>query len=413
MDDNEGRAPLRVLLAVGDPERERLLRDALSASGLTVAGRCLDGASLADRAGSFDYDVALASSALHRLSPATLTAIRESRLPVVLLVPPTDLDRYSDLAHLMPADSGAAEVATAVQEAWARGASYAPHRSRSRGTVDGPGEMERIDTAKGRVIAVVSGKGAPGVTTVAIGLSAALAESQNTCVLVDADLRGGNVAAYLDLDPRRGLVGLPYAPFESLGARIEEELQEAAGFSVLAGIERSYSRSKISADLVLTLMPILKSRFDYVVVDAGEALSWMSARATEAVLRSAKSGLLVTRNDLISIWNARACLHHLRQGLGLDSERVQVVINGRGGHSGYDAGAVQAALSAPVLTTLPEDRRAVNMAIERQLPVTVSGGRLARELRSLARRLAAEPTEVAREHPGLGSHLHRASAENA
>ena len=73
-------------------------------------------------------------------------------------------------------------------------------------TLTGEGGAEEA----GNVIAVVSGKGAPGKTTVAIGLAAALGERGRRVVLVDADLRGGNVGAYLDLDPRRGLFGLAY-----------------------------------------------------------------------------------------------------------------------------------------------------------------------------------------------------------
>src|SRR3972149_2925099 len=84
-------SPMRVLLAVGTPERERRLRDALTGDGMVVADRCLDAASLVERATAMDLDVALASSDLHRLSAASLTAIREARLPLVLLVEPADI----------------------------------------------------------------------------------------------------------------------------------------------------------------------------------------------------------------------------------------------------------------------------------------------------------------------------------
>ncbi len=390
---SDERPPLRVLLAVGNPERERRLRDGLASAGVAVAGRCLDGPSLADRAGSFDYDVALISSDLHRLSPATLSAIRQARLPAVLLAAASDLDRFRGLAHLMPAEAGAEEIARALREAWSRGASYAdgPARSTASEARDDAGAAASgAEDAAGNVIAVLSGKGAPGVTTVAMGLAAALGERRST-VLVDADLRGGNAAAYLDLDPRRGLLALTYAADSaSLAARIDDELQEAPGFAALAGIERSESRSKISGELLAGVVATLSSRFENVVLDLGEVIAGITAPATDAALRSSGAVLVVTRGDLVSLWNARACLRYLQEGLGVTTEAIRIVVNRRGGRAQYDGGEVEGALAAPVLAVLPEDRRAASAAIQQQLPLTAMGGSAARELRSLAGRLTGE-----------------------
>lgn len=399
MTDASGeRSPLRVLLAVGNPQRERQLRDALSGAGVVVAGRCLDGPSLVERASGFDYDVALAASDLHRLSPATLSAIREARLPVVLLVSASDLDRVSGLAHLVPTDANPAEIAKALSEAWSRGANYpvaSAHTSVSERTLDADTEPEALGEGSGKIIAVLSGKGAPGVTTVAIGLAAALGERRRRAVLVDADLRGGNVAAYLDLDPRRGLLALVYGSGgDALGGRIDNELQDAPGFSALAGIEHSDPRSQISPELMSAVLANLKSRFDPVVVDLGEILSGMPVPPADAALRSSGTVLLVTRGDLVSLWNARACLRHLQEGLGLDADVIRIVLNRREKSGQYNGSEVERALGFPVLAVIPEDRRAALAAIERQLPLTAAGGRAARELSSLARQLVGDPDRV-------------------
>lgn len=397
-EDGSERSPLRVLLAVGNPQRERQLRDALSSAGVTIAGRCLDGPSLADRASGFDYDVALASSDLHRLSPMTLTAIREARLPVVLLVHVGDLDRFSGLAHLVPTDANPAEIAKALSEAWSRGANYpvaSAHANAAQSPEDAGARSEAVGESYGRVISVLSGKGAPGVTTAAIGLAAALGDRRRRAVLVDADLRGGNVAAYLDLDPRRGLLALVYgSDSATLGSRVEDELQDAPGFSALAGIEHSDSRSQISSELLPTILAILKSRFDHVVVDLGEVISGMPTPAADAALRSSEGVLLVTRGDLVSLWNARACLRHLQEGLGLDADAVRIVLNRREKRGQYSGSEVERALGVPVVAVIPEDRRAALAATERQLPITTAGGRTAHELRSLATHLIGETNPV-------------------
>ena len=168
MTDGSERPPIRVLLAVGNPERERRLRDALSRDGLVVAGRCLDGPSLVEQAARPDVDVALASSDLHRLSAATLTALLEARLPVVLLAESVEIEKYRGLAHLLPAASADAEVATALRQALVRGVNYgpSPEAGRSEGSGDGVAESENPG---GRVIAVVSGKGAAIVAAMTAG----------------------------------------------------------------------------------------------------------------------------------------------------------------------------------------------------------------------------------------------------
>ncbi len=389
-DAGEHRPPIRVLLAVGNPERERRLRDALSAEGLAVAERCLDGPSLAERAQAFDADAALASTDLHRLSSATLLAIREARLPVVLLAEPTDIEKYAALAHILPGGCSGQEVTDAVRQAVERGAVYGASPAG-----DGRQMEEKTSGASGaaggRLIALLSGKGAPGVTTVAVGLAAALSERGRRVVLVDADLRGGNVGPYLDLDPRRGLVGLAFGRNgASAAGAVEEELQEGPGFMVLAGLERPDSGLGMSAEMLTAATTTLRGTFDDVLVDVGEVVAGVSPPASEAVLRAADRLLVVVGADLVALWNARSCLRYLREGLGVAQEAMGVVLNRREGREHYAAEEVERALGLPVLALLPEDRRAARRAVAEQLPITAARGPVARQVRRLAGLLVAE-----------------------
>jgi len=355
-----------------------------------VAERCLDGASLAERAQAFDADVALTSTDLHRLSTATLLAIREGRLPVVLLAEPTDVEKYTGLAHLVPGGCSGQEVTDALRQAVKRGAVYGAspaadgRHAEEKTSGDGGG-------ARGRMIALLSGKGAPGVTTIAIGLAAVLSERGRRVVLVDADLRGGNVGPYLDLDPRRGLVGLAFGRNgASSTGPVEEELQEGPGFMVLAGLERPDSGLKVSAELLTAAVTTLRETFDEVLVDVGEVVAGASSPASDAILRAADRLLVLVGADLVALWNARAVLRYLREGLGVALEAMGVVLNRREGREHYAAEEVDRALTLPVLAMLPEDRRAVRRAVAEQLPVTAGGGPVARQVRRLAALLVAE-----------------------
>lgn len=364
-------SPVRVLLGVGDRELERRLTQELPAEGVLIVARCLDGPSLLERAQQPGVDVVLAAADLHHLTDATLLALRERRRPVVLLVTdPSDTERLAALARVVPASASSSVIAAAVQQAEAHGSGYAD--------VSGPllpdsGDTDE-DEARGRVITVASGKGAPGKTTVAIALASSLAGQGLRVVLVDADLRGGNVAPYVDLDPRRGLVGLA-AGGGPLSGRLAEELQDGPGFRVLAGVERTELASGLREDTLAAVIGALREGFERVVVDGG-------VPPEPAVLRGADEVLVVTGADLVSVWNARVGLHAIREAAG--GAALSAVVNRREGREHYDRDEIERALGLAVLGVVREDRKAVRRAIAKQIPLSEAGGRAARDLRALA-----------------------------
>jgi Flp pilus assembly CpaE family ATPase len=242
---------------------------------------------------------------------------------------------------------------------------------------------------------LVSGKGAPGATTLAIGLADVLAERGRRVVLVDADLRGGNVVPYLDLDPTRGILGLGVGRHGAGDALpVGEELQDGPGFMVLAGVEQPEHERGAASELATAAVASLRQMFDEVIVDAGQVVAG-NTRAGEALLRAADRVLIVSGSDLVSAWNAQCCAQHLRD-CGVPPERLSVLINRREGRTGYGAAEVEQALALPVAAVLPEDRRAARRARAEQLPVTAGGGKVARGLRALAVSLTAETGASAR-----------------
>lgn len=382
------RSSARVLLAVSDPERERALASALEAAGLIVAARCLDAPTLLDSSRDGSVDGAVVSSTLHRLTPATLAALRERRLPVVLLAPESERERYAGLAHVLSGAS-AQDAASAVLQAVRHGATYAGADVR---VDDGDVQAEAQD--RGEVVALTSGKGAPGKTVLAIALAAALAERGRRVALVDADLRGGDAGAWLDLDLRRGLVGLA-GPGGA--GRVLEELQQGPGFAVLAGIERAGMARGLTGEVLRAALEALRARFEHVLVDAGPA----DGGPASELLRAADRVLIVTGADLVSIWNAQRGLRALRDELGMRADQAAAVINRREGREHYGPDEVEQALGLSVLGAVREDRAALRRAAERQEPLTSVGGRAARDARRLAIALlqgaaAAQPAKERR-----------------
>jgi len=383
MSDASGRPP-HVLLAIGSPERERQLLTALSDGGCTIAGRSLDGPSVVQRAVAGDADVVLASAGLHRLTAASLIAVREAGVPTVLLAGAGEAEAYERLAYLLPAASDEAVIIAALQEAIRRGAvANDPH-------ADDPSTLDAVAHANegsGEVIALVSGKGAPGTTTLAIGLAAALGTKGRSVLLIDADLRGGAVGPYLDLDPRRGLSGLTVAPTDR-PERLLDELQDGPGFFILAGVERPETKDRLLPERISDTVSALQERFDVIIIDVGETLSGVTSAVGAAFLRSAERVLLVTTADLFGLWNARASLRFVTESLGAPPEAVSAVVNRLNRRDQYGAQEVERALGICVVASIPEDPRAARRARAHQVPITAAGGKAARAIADLATRRA-------------------------
>ncbi|MBE7518468.1 MAG: hypothetical protein HS107_04400 [Thermoflexaceae bacterium] len=383
MSDASYRQP-RVLLAIGNPERERQLLTALRDGGCTIAGRSLDGPSLVQQAVVGNGDVVLAAAGLHRLTGESLIAVRESGVPMVLLAGAGEAEAYDGLSYVLPAASDGPVIIAALHEAIRRGAVA------SQATADNPSTPERTDAGyqeNGEIIALVSGKGAPGATTIAIGLAAALGARGRSVLLIDGDLRGGAVGPYLDLDPRRGLSGLSAGPSDR-PERVLDELQDGPGFSVLTGIERPEAQERLKPERIAGTVSALQEHFDVILIDGGETLSGVTSAVGAAFLRSAESVLLVTTADLLGLWSARASLRFVTESLGVPAEAVSAIVNRRDGSEQYGAHEVERALGIRVVAAIPEDVRAARRARANQAPITAAGGKAAQALAELASQLA-------------------------
>lgn len=395
MNDASNRQP-SVLVAIGNPEREGHLLAMLREANFTVAGRYLDGSSLVQRVLADRIDAVLVSPDLHRLSDGVLAAIAETGTPAVLLVGAADEAAIEGLTHTVPANSDGPTVIAALRRAIREGVGARPHETE---TVDSSRRHLRGD---GEVVALVSGKGAPGTSTAAIGLAAAFSDVGKRVLLVDGDLRGGSIGPYLDLDPRKGLAGLTVGHAEP--ASLENELQAGPGFAVLAGIERPEVRERLAPEHVTRAVDALQLRFETVFIDAGETLSGVTSPPSAALIRCAERVLLVTTADLFGLVNARTSLRFLTGSLGVPPEAVLAIVNRHDSEGAYGAEEVERALGVAVVGVIPEDRRNARRALASQIPVTAVRGKAAEAVVQLAERWGGS-----QEAPGaLAPGAHRA-----
>ncbi len=320
-----------LLTAIGNPTREADLVAALGreAHGVHVVRRCVDVADLVATASAGVARAAVLSADLRRLDGDALTRLAVAGVAVVGLVAAADDPaehrlRRLGVAHVLPLDAPADVIAREVVSAVTAGAVAPAHAMTAPGTGLPPAPRsagddlpdQPPDDPDGVVIAVWGPTGAPGRTSVAVGLAAELAALGAETLLVDADVYGGSVAQLLGLlDESPGLAGAcRLANNGSLDLRslAELALQVRPGLRVLTGISRAERWPELRPSALDAVVGLARSLAAVTVIDCGfclerdEELSFDTAAprrngATLTALEAADTVLAVVTGDPVGL----------------------------------------------------------------------------------------------------------------
>jgi Flp pilus assembly CpaE family ATPase len=417
---------LQVFTAVTGAAWESELVGALDRAdhGVSVVRRCVDVAELLAVAATGTGQAALLSAELRRLDGDAVARLEAAGVAVVGLVEPGDeaaADRLRQLGvrRVLPADAPPDTIARALREAVA-----APSPSANRDVADpraalpvlgAPEEPEERPAGRGRVVAVWGPTGAPGRTTVAVGVADEAARLGVSTLLVDADVYGGVIAQVLGLlDESPGLAGaarqagagtLDAAGLVRLAWAVRPHLR------VLTGLARADRWPEVRPRAVATVLEEARRLAALTVVDCSfsieddEELSFDTAAprrngATLVILEAADTVLCVSGADPVSLQRSIRALDELREVLP-GVEPVLVVNQVRRGPVSGDprreiADALERFAGREVRSFLPADRRATDAALGsgRTLAEVATGSPLRLALRSLAADIAevAEPS---------------------
>ncbi|MGW6276519.1 AAA family ATPase [Kribbella sp. NPDC055071] len=424
---------LPVLLAVtGAPWEADVVRRAERAPGIRVVRRCVDIADVMATAASGQARAVLLADDLTRLTSDAVAALHARGIVVLALVDPTENgapfgseDRLSRMGieRILPADVSPEDLGRAVIDAVESGPPVSS--SHFAGgfvplTPDSPGtQAPAFSQGSGRVIAVWGPTGAPGRTTVAVGLASELAIKGVPTLLADADVYGGTVAQLLGmLDETSGLAAA--ARSASSGSLDMVMLAKYARqvdtrLLVLTGLSRADRWTELRPAAVESIWSAARMLAPVTVVDVGfcieadEEISFDSLAprrngATMVTLEEADEVIVVGTADPIGLTRLIRAIHELRAVV--PSANVKVVVNRiRSGSLGSSpADAVGEALAQYVgiqpTALLPFDQSAVDAALShgRSLADSAKSSKLRKSLQQLAATLAEElsPTAVLR-----------------
>ncbi|HEU5033778.1 MAG TPA: hypothetical protein VFT62_03365, partial [Mycobacteriales bacterium] len=251
---------------------------------------CVDLADLLAAAAAGLGRAVLLSGDLRRLDREALTQLAVAGVAVVGLVPDHDESgerrlRQLGVGQVLTPAATAADVAAAVRAALGATAAAPAFAVADPGAAfpapppprhPVPADRPAATTGEGRVVAAWGPTGAPGRTSVAIGLAAELAELGVETLLVDADSYGGAVAQLLGLlDEAPGLAAacrLANNGSLDVAGLAELALQVRPRLRVLTGISRAERWPELRPSALEVVLALARHLAAVTVVDCGFCL---------------------------------------------------------------------------------------------------------------------------------------------
>ncbi len=380
-----------LLLAGGAQWESPALEEFGRTPRMVVHKRCLDVADLLATATLGQAEVAVVAAGTPGFDQSAVEHLHRYGVHVVAVVPVHWPDEQVEHLRRGGVADLVAEPEVARLPQVVRGVRAVPVE---QAVVDGPA----TSTGAGRVVAVWGPAGAPGRTTVALGLASAWAAGGVDPLLLDVDPWGGTVAQHLGVvDDVSGLLACNRHQIGGTLAPSYLSLQRrAGGFRVVTGLPRADRWPEVRPDTVEEMVR-LGRRQGPVVLDTGFAVEEDPSAdytgrpgrndLTRAGLTGADDVVVVGSADPVGLTRLARGLAELREVLVPGP--VHVVVNRMRRSLGWSEADLVAMLAGfgPLhgVHFLPDDRPAADRAaLTGRTVAEVGDSALARALRELA-----------------------------
>lgn len=249
-------------------------------------------------------------------------------------------------------------------------------------------ERRRSTHPEAKTICLASASGGAGTSTIAVNLALLLARTCGGCGLIDLDLRRGDLARHLDVQPTRTIADL-FAATD----RIDRSLLEQAlcplpsGVSLLAAPPTLPESPRVTYDAVNRILETAKRMFPVLVIDLEDVFHLEQI----SVINRSDLLLLVTRADISSFWRTRNALEFMSQSSRV-GERCRVVINQSDAAAALNPAQGARLLGVKDCWQVPHDPLHINVAINLGNPVVSESPTApsSRALQRMASRLMQE-----------------------
>ncbi|WP_227000789.1 AAA family ATPase [Protaetiibacter intestinalis] len=328
---------MKVALALPLDDERRLTASA-GFHGHEVVAVCSGGDELAVRIAQVPVELAVVAATPEHLTPRLVESADLLGVRMLVVADDATARRHAERTGIIDAVDGPAD--------WALLGGGAPAVAAAPAAPDDAAlPPVPISTARrpGVVLAVWGPHGAPGRTSIAIGLAAEFAAAGLRVVLADADTHAAAVAPALGLLDEApgfaaacrlaGIGGLDETQFERLA---QPHRASRHPFRVLTGIGRPSRWPELGEERVAGVLAAARACCDVLVVDLGASLERdeelaadvVTARRNAAaleVLRHADRVVAVAAGDPVGI--ARFLRSHAELGELVEPDRIEIVVN--------------------------------------------------------------------------------------
>jgi len=345
--------------------------------GVVVLKRCVDVNDLLATASSGQADVAVLALDAHGFDAAAVAHLARHQVRAVAVAPDPDSEEARARAARVGVRQVVAENALLTLPAVVLDQPDQPDQAAQMPADLLDGQQPDDDLADGgRVIVVWGPAGAPGRTTVALGLGAELAARGRPTLVVDADPHAGSVAQHLGVTD--DVSGLLAAARHATAGELEHRFASAQrdvgnGLRVLTGLPRPDRWVEVRAGAIEQIIEAAAAQ-GHVVVDTGFALEEEPVEFGSLPGRNSMTlGALAVADEVVVVGSADPVgLSRLARGLVELREvtggaPVRVVVNRMRGTLGWSerdiAGMVEGFTRLRSLHFVPDDRAAVDHAL--------------------------------------------------
>ena len=215
-----------------------------------------------------------------------------------------------------------------------------------------------------KVITVFGSKGGLGKTTIATNLAVKLAEKNKKVALIDLDLQFGDVHVFMDLEPKETIAELVqdvYTP--SIDSIRSYMMVHPSGVHVLCAPKSPEYAELVSPEKLQNLLSLIRSYYDYVIIDTPPSFTDISITAIEA----STLVLFVTGLDISILKNSKlsmSLLDSLQQ-----KEKVRLIVNRAVEMNSVTINDVQTILGCPIWARIPSDYKVAVSSLNRGEPI--------------------------------------------
>lgn len=216
------------------------------------------------------------------------------------------------------------------------------------------------------VVTIFGAKGGLGKSTIAANLAVKLAEKRKKVVLVDLNLQFGDLHIFLDIEPKDTITELVQEVINPNIDSIRSYMSvHSSGVHVLCAPKSPEYAELVSAEKVQSLLSILRTYYDYVIIDTAPSFTEITMTAIE----SSSLIFFVTGLDISILKNSKlsvSILESLQQ-----TDKLRIIVNRAVDMNTITINDVKRIIGYPIWAKMPSDYKVAVNALNRGVPFVV------------------------------------------